>query len=56
MAQIFLLPINKTVEEGSYPFEYESTKRSVMGKEKNRIQNKNQQTILITSSLDWPFA
>jgi hypothetical protein len=31
MARVFLLPIGETEKRGSYPFQYESTKRSVIG-------------------------
>jgi len=40
MARVFLLSINETEKEGSYPFQYESTKRSVTGKRKTEYKTK----------------
>ena len=40
---LFLLPINERDNEGSHPFHYESTEKSVIGKqnkERERIQKK----------------
>jgi hypothetical protein len=45
MARVFLLPINETEKQGSYPLQYESTKRSVMGKRKTEYKNKDEQSI-----------
>ena len=40
---LFLLPINERDNEGSHPFHYESTEKSVIGKQNKERENTKKQ-------------